>query len=98
MEEERKNIKPHFLVKAFISYIYFIQGFYLSLGGTVVLLYSQYPSHDVLSHFSLVFMPFSFKYITAPLVEKFTFVKYGRRKFGIVISLLVTTFLTFPLI
>ena len=65
---EQQPFKAHFLVKAFIAYIYFIQGFYLSLGGTVALLYPEYPSHTVLSHFSIVFLPFSFKYLTAPLV------------------------------
>ena len=34
----------------------------------------------------------------APFVEKLTFVKYGRRKFWIVIGLLMTTIMTFPLV
>ena len=65
LEEATKDkIQAPFFIKAFIAYLYFIQGFYMSIGGTIVLLYPTYPSHDVLSHFSLVFLPFSFKYIT----------------------------------
>jgi hypothetical protein len=64
LESSKPPIKPHFLIKSFIAYLYFIQGFYLSLGGTIILLYPKYPEPSVLSHFSIAFLPFSFKYIT----------------------------------
>ena len=60
--KEQTNL--HFFIKAFIAYIFFIQGFYHSLGSTVILLYTQYPSAEVLSHFSIALLPFSLKYIT----------------------------------
>ncbi len=64
MIEKAATHQAHFLIKAFIAYVYFIQGFYLNLGSTIVLLYPKFPSPDVLSHFSIAYLPFSFKYVT----------------------------------
>ena len=97
-EKHSKAYQAHFLIKAFLAYVYFMQGFYVKLGGTITLLYPTYPSLTVLGYFSMIYLPFSLKFVFAPFVEKFTLVKYGRRKFGIVLSLLVTTVLTFPLV
>ena len=62
--ENSQQHQAHFLVKAFIAYVYFVQGFYLNLGSTVVLLYPTFPPLHVLSHFSIAYLPFSFKYLT----------------------------------
>ena len=96
-ETQQQPFRASFWIKAFLSYVYFIQGYYVKLGGTITLLYPVYPSLIVLSYFSMMYLPFSFKFVTAPLVQRFTFVKYGRRKFGIVVSLIITSLLTFPL-
>ena len=67
-EETKQPFKAHFLIKAFLAYVYFIQGFYIKLGSTVTLLYPTYPSLTVLSYFSMIYLPFSLKFLTAPLV------------------------------
>jgi hypothetical protein len=56
--------KASLFVKAFIGYIYFIQGVYGSLLGVVVYLFPVFPKPDVLSSFSLAALPFSFKFLT----------------------------------
>jgi len=47
------------------------------------------PSYSILSLFSFAVLPFSFKFIAAPLIEKFTIKSYGRRKTWVVISLVI---------
>jgi hypothetical protein len=40
-------------------------------------------------------LPFSFKFVTAPLIEKYTFINYGKRKTWIIISQLLSSLLLF---
>jgi hypothetical protein len=51
-----------------IGYLYFAQGFILSIAGTMPYVYSELPDYFTLSLFSLSSLPFSFKFITAPIV------------------------------
>lgn len=36
--------------------------------------------------FAMAKLPFSFKFVTAPLIEKYTFIDYGKRKTWIIFS------------
>lgn len=74
-----------------------MQGIYLSLIGSIVYLYPVFPTPNVLSTFSIASLPFSFKFLTAPFVEKYTIQSYGPRKFWISLSLFATSILTYPL-
>ena len=56
--------KPTLFLKAFVGYIYFMQGVYGSLLGVIVYLFPVFPKPDVLSSFSLAALPFSFKFLT----------------------------------
>jgi hypothetical protein len=90
---------PTFYHKALVAYLYFIQGIFLNIPGTTVLTYSQMPSYGILGHFSLAIIPFSFKFISAPFIEKYTLRGYGRRKTWVVASLvLASLFLVFSTI
>lgn len=97
IKAEEIAFKPSIFIKLFIGYIYFMQGVYLALVSTIVYVYPVFPSPDVLSNFSIAVLPFSFKYVTAPIVEKYTLKSYGRRKFWISLSLFATAILTYPL-
>jgi hypothetical protein len=88
---------PSLSVKALVGFLYFTQGIFLSFVSTIVYLYPQFPDAHTLSDFSIAILPFSFKFVTAPLVEKFTLETYGRRKSWIVGSLLAASVLTYPL-
>ena len=50
--------------KITISYLYFMQGIFLSLLSNVPYFYPTFPSATNLSYFSLAVLPFSIKYIT----------------------------------
>lgn len=73
-----------------IGYLYFMQGFILSLTGTVPYLYPELPDYFTLSLFSLSTIPFSLKFISAPLLEKYSSLSYGKRKTWIMGSQLLT--------
>jgi MFS family permease len=67
----------------------------------MILVYLELPPKWIISIFSAATLPFSFKFITAPFIEKYTFLSYGKRKTWIIISqiicsilLLVASFLT----
>jgi hypothetical protein len=60
--------KPSFLIKGLVGFLYFTQGIYLSFISTIVYLYPIFPDAHVLSNFSIAALPFSFKYLTAPIV------------------------------
>lgn len=62
--EEAEKFKPKLFIKLFIGYIYFMQGIYLSMVGMIIYIYPTFPSPDILSAFSFVTLPFSFKYVT----------------------------------
>jgi hypothetical protein len=66
--EKAEKFKPSLFIKLFIGYIYFMQGIYLSLVGMIIYIYPTFPSPDVLSAFSFVTLPFSFKYVTGILI------------------------------
>jgi hypothetical protein len=51
-----------------IGYLYFMQGFVLSIAATVPFLYPDLPDYFTLSIFSLSSIPFSFKFVTAPIL------------------------------
>lgn len=57
-----------------------------ALPETMTLVYSTLPSYTILSIFSAATIPFSVKFILAPFIEKFTLIKYGKRKFWIILS------------
>lgn len=54
--------------KILVSYLYFIQGVYLALPATIPMIYKEMPSYDILAFFSAAVLPFSFKFISAPLI------------------------------
>ncbi len=80
-----------------ISYLYCIQGIFLVLPSSIVLTYSEMPDYSTLSLFSLASLPFSFKFLYAPIVEKYFVPSYGRRKLWIVSSLLLSSVAIFLL-
>ncbi len=69
-----------------IGYLYFVQGFLLSISATTPYIYPELPDYFTLSLFSLAALPFSFKFVTAPMLEKYTNLAYGKRKTWIVFS------------
>ena len=80
-------------MKVICGYLYFIQGVLLALPATMPFVYEKLTPYWVLSIFSAAVLPFSFKFIegtllyySAPFVEKFTNVEYGKRKTWIIIS------------
>jgi len=85
------NQYPTLYNKALVAYLYFIQGVFLNLPGTTVLTYQKMPSYGILAYFSFAIMPFSFKFVSAPLIEKYTLNSYGRRKTWVIISLIVAS-------
>jgi Na+/melibiose symporter-like transporter len=95
-------VEPVLSKKILIGYLYFVQGLVLVLCGTLPLTYKTLPSYTILGYFSAATLPFSFKFITgslstilAPLIEKYTNLSYGRRKFWIVISMTVASLVIF---
>jgi hypothetical protein len=50
------------------GYLYFAQGFILSISTTVPYVYTKLPDYFTLSLFSLSSLPFSLKFITAPIL------------------------------
>lgn len=73
-----------------IGYLYFMQGFILSFAGTAPYLYPELPDYFTLSLFSLAAIPFSLKFISAPLLEKYSNLSYGKRKTWIMGAQLLT--------
>jgi hypothetical protein len=61
----------------------------------MILVYEQLPPHWILSIFAASVLPFSFKFITAPFMERYTSVKYGKRKTWIVLSQTVAALVIF---
>ena len=53
------------------------------------------PSYSILALFSFASLPFSFKFIAAPLIEKYTICSYGRRKTWVVISLTLASIILY---
>lgn len=82
---------PTLYHKALVAYLYFIQGVFLYVPGTTVLTYKTMPSYAILGFFSFATIPFSFKFISAPLIERYTNRSYGRRKTWVIISLLLAS-------
>ena len=76
-----------------MAFLYFLQGVYLVIPGTVILTYKQIPPYSILALFSFASLPFSFKFIAAPLIEKYTIASYGRRKTWLLISLTLASLL-----
>jgi hypothetical protein len=64
--------KPPFSIKLMIGYLYFTQGIYLSFISSVMFLYPAFPDAHMLSNFSIIALPFSFKFLTGPIVEKYS--------------------------
>ena len=58
-------------------------------------IYENLPSESILSLFALCKLPFSFKFITAPFIEKYTSIAYGKRKTWVVISQILAFFMIF---
>ena len=59
---------PTLYHKALVAYLYFIQGVFLYVPSTTVLTYKTMPSYGILGFFSFAIIPFSFKFISAPLI------------------------------
>lgn len=78
-----------------IGYLYFAQGFILSISATMPYIYPELPDYFTLSLFSLSALPFSFKFVTAPLLEKYSSITYGKRKTWIVVSQFATILTVF---
>lgn len=74
-----------------IGYLYFIQGVILSIPSSMPYVYPSLPDYRTLSMFSLVALPFSLKFLTAPMLEKYSNISYGKRKFWIVISQIISS-------
>jgi hypothetical protein len=53
------------------------------------------PSYSILGLFSIVVLPFSIKFISAPFIEKFTWKAYGRRKTWVIVSFVGSSLLLF---
>ena len=81
--------------KILVIFLYFIQGIFLNVPSTIVLTYKQMPSYAILGYFSIAILPFSCKFISAPLIEKYSSLTYGRRKTWVVISLIGASLLMF---
>lgn len=79
--------------KFLVGYLYFIQGVFLVIPSTTTLTYKSMPDYGILSFFSMSIIPFSLKFLSAPLVERYTCSSYGRRKTWVVLSLLLTSIL-----
>lgn len=77
--------------KVLVSYLYFIQGVFLVIPSTTTLTYKQLPGYEILGFFAMATLPFSCKFISAPLVEKYTSSQYGRRKTWLVLSLILAS-------
>ena len=86
-----KSSVPSTYQKSLVAFLYFIQGVFLVIPGTMILTYKQIPSYDILALFSFATLPFSFKFMAAPLIEKYTIPSYGRRKTWVVVSLILAT-------
>ena len=74
--------------KFLVIYLYFVQGVFLNIPSTIVMTYKEIPNYSILGYFSIILLPFSCKFISAPVIEKYSSVKYGRRKTWVVISLI----------
>lgn len=79
-------MRASWAVKLMIGYLYFAQGFVLSISSTTPYIYPELPDYFTLSLFSLSSLPFSLKFITAPLLEKYSNLNYGKRKTWIMVS------------
>lgn len=89
-------------MKVICGYLYFIQGVLLALPATMPFVYKTLPPYWVLSIFSAATLPFSFKFIegnlsdySAPFIEKFTNVEYGKRKTWIILSQIMASITLF---
>lgn len=89
-ESSEEEFEASFILKLMFGYMYFLEGLLNSLAVTVPYIYPELPNYVILSYFSLSSIPFSFKFVTAPLVEKFSWISYGKRKTWIVINQFVT--------
>lgn len=83
--------------------MYYIQGALLALPLTMILVYEELPPQWLISLFVASKFPFSLKFLSAPLIEKYTHLAYGRRKTWIILTQLaaaltvfVASFLTHP--
>ena len=87
------SASPTLYQKSLVAFLYLLQGVFLVIPSTIILTYKSIPSYDLLALFSFAVLPFSFKFIAAPLIEKYTLVSYGRRKTWIIISLTLASLL-----
>lgn len=69
-----------------ISYLYLVQAVCVSAGFTMPLTYDVLPEYSVLSLWAAGSLPFSFKFLIAPVLERYHFVEYGKRKTWVVAS------------
>ena len=53
-------------------------------------IYTKLPDVHIMTFFQMSSIPYSFKFLLAPLLEKHTSINYGKRKTWIVISQLLT--------
>lgn len=59
---------PSLYSKVLVGFLYFLQGVYLVIPSTMTLTYKAMPSYSILSLFSMALLPFSFKFVAAPLI------------------------------
>jgi hypothetical protein len=69
-----------------VGYLEFAQGCVYAIAGTIPYAYKNLPDYFTLSIFMMCTLPFALKFITAPLLEKFTSLRYGKRKTWVVIN------------
>ena len=78
-----------------LIYLYFLQGLVSSVAGTVIYIYPELPDYYTLSLFTLSSLPYSLKFLSSPIVEKYSNFSYGKRKTWIVTSQILTLILIF---
>ena len=63
-DEKQKQQTSIRFRKILIAFLYFVQGIYLNVPGTMTLTYKNMPSYEILGYFSIILIPFSMKFIS----------------------------------
>lgn len=67
----------------------------MGISGTMPYIYPELPDVHTMALFNSVTLPYSFKFLLAPFLEKHASIDYGKRKTWIMISQLVTGVILF---
>jgi hypothetical protein len=73
--------------------VYFLAGIFFSIPTTMLLVYPKMPSDYIISLFSASHLPRIFQFVIAPLVEKYTWMHYGKKKTWIIIGMTMVSLL-----